>query len=216
MARCEKTRSLGVATCTTALAVGSVVPHVEDDVGAIATQSNTNVFHGTNGLNLLKRGFEPRKVMDSTLALDSHSEHRQLLIIDSQGRTAAHTGNKNADWREHIEGENFVIGGNNVSRKEVTKAMVEVFTKSRGYPLHERLLRTIEAGEKAGGCNKPDRSAALLVVGIEDELRLFSRPRLDLRIDSSDDPTGDLRKLYESYKEFVKERHRDEASIRGF
>ena len=206
MARCPKTQALGVATCTTALAVGSVVPHAEDGVGAVATQATTNVFHGANGLTLLRMGFEPRAVLNSTLTLEPHPEFRQVLIIDSHGQMAAYTGSKNTDWKEHVEGENFVIGGNNVMGREVINEMTEAFRKSEGHPLHERLLQVIEAGEDAGGCSKPDRSAAMLVVGIEDELRLFSRPRLDLRVDSSDEPVTALRQLYESYKKFVMER----------
>jgi uncharacterized Ntn-hydrolase superfamily protein len=42
VARCPKTFSLGVCTSSAASAVRSRVPHVEAEVGAIATQAHTN------------------------------------------------------------------------------------------------------------------------------------------------------------------------------
>lgn len=216
VARCPITSALGVVTCTTGRAVGSAVPHGEEGVGAIATQATTNVFHGVNGLRLLRMGFEPRRVLESTLDLDPHPEFRQILIIDAQGRTAAHTGSENTDWKGHLEGENYVAGGNNIVGPEVLEAMVRAFEDSGEEPLYERLLRAVEEGEEAGGCNRPDHTAALLVVGVEEKMKIFSRPSLNLRVDSSDDPTKELRKVYESYREFIKERRARLQSIRGF
>ncbi|MCW3991849.1 MAG: DUF1028 domain-containing protein [Candidatus Bathyarchaeota archaeon] len=216
VARCPETSALGVVTCTTGRAVGSAVPHAEEGVGAIATQATTNVFHGSNGLRLLKLGFEPRRVLESTLALDPHPEFRQVLIIDSRGRTAAHTGRENTDWKGHVEGEDYVVGGNNIVGPRVLEAMIRAFEGSGGEPLHERLLRAVEAGEEAGGCNRPDHTAALLVVGVEEEMKIYSRPALNLRVDSSDDPTKELRRVYESYGEFIGERRARRRNIRGF
>ena len=207
VARCADTLALGVVTCTTGRAVGNSVPHAEEGVGAIATQHTTNIFHGTNGLRLLKLGFEPKKVLESTLAIDPHPELRQVLVIDSQGRTAAHTGSKNSPWCGHIEGDNYVAGGNILVGPGVLEAMVSTFEKSKKETLHERLIQVIDAGIEAGGCNEPDHTSALLVVGIEDELKLFYRPTLNLRIDYSPnaEPTKDLTTLYENYKEWIKE-----------
>jgi uncharacterized Ntn-hydrolase superfamily protein len=205
-----------VVTCTTGIAVGSAVPHAEEGVGAIATQATTNVLHGVNGLRLLKMGLAPEKVLQSTLALDPNPDFRQVLIVDSLGRTAAHTGRKNADWKGHIEGDNYVVGGNSVIGPGVLEAMEEIFNESIDEPLHERLLSAVDAGEEAGGCNNPDHTTALLVVGLEDELKIFSRPVLDLRVDSSDEPTKDLRRVYENYKKFISERRLLPRYIHGF
>ena len=207
VARCPSTGMLGVVTCTTGRAVGSSVPHAEEDVGAIATQHSTNIFHGINGLRLLKLGFEPLQVLKSTLALDTHPELRQVLIVDRQGRTAAHTGDENTEWCGHIQGVNYVAGGNDLVGPEVLDAMISSFDDAEAEPLHERLVRAIDAGLVAGGCSSPDHTAALLVVGIEEDLKLFYRPKLSLRIDWSEraEPTRDLRRLYENYKEWIRE-----------
>jgi len=216
VARCPRAGALGIVTCTTGRAVGSAVPHAEEGVGAVATQATTNVFHGRNGLRFLRMGFEPKRVLESTLALDPHPEFRQVLIVDTRGRTAAHTGSKTADWKGHMEGKNYVAGGNNVVGPHILEAMVGAFEGSEVKPLHERLLEVVEAGEEAGGCNRPDHTAALLVVGVEEEMKIFSRPVLDLRVDSSDEPTKELREVYDSYREFIEERRKLSRYIRGY
>ena len=47
----------GVAVQSKFLAVGSVVPWAEPEVGAIATQAYANPRYGPNGLQLLREGF---------------------------------------------------------------------------------------------------------------------------------------------------------------
>lgn len=216
VARCQRTGALGVATCTTGRSVGSAVPYAEEGVGAVATQATTNVIHGNNSLRLLRMGFDPKTVLRSTLALGPHPEFRQVLIVDSQGRTAAHTGSRNKDWRGAVEGKNYVVGGNAIVGPRVIKAVVKTFEESEKEPLHERLVRAIDAGEEAGGCNEPDHTAALLVVGIEEELKTFLRPVLSLRVDCSDKPTKDLREIYESYKSWIGEQRGDPQNVRGY
>ena len=208
VARCPRTNSLGVVTATCGMAIGSAVPHAEEGVGAIATQHSTNIFHGFNGLRLLKYGYSPEKVLKSTLDLDPNPEIRQVFVINSEGLTAAYTGNENSPYCGHIIGKNYVAGGNIVVGPQVIEAMVDTFEKTEKDPLHERLVQVIDAGFNAGGCTRPDTTTALLVVGIEDELKLFHRPNLDLRIDYSDEPTKDLRNLYERYKKWVEESKR--------
>lgn len=211
-----ETIALGIVTCTTGRAVGSAVPHAEEGVGAIATQANTNVLHGSHGLRLLKMGFTPSEALKSSLALDKHFENRQVLIIDSKGRKAVHTGSLNSDWKGHVCGDHFIAAGNNIVGPEILEAMVKTYNESLREPIYERLLRVIQSGEDAGGCNWPDHTAALKVVGVEDEMKIFSRPVLDLRVDSSTDPTGDLRKLFNEYRKFIQERREKPANIRGF
>lgn len=216
VACCPKTGALGIVTCTTGRAVGSSVPHAKEGVGAIATQATTNVFHGRNGLRLLRMGFEPKRVLESTLTLDLHKEFRQVLIVDAEGRTAAYTGSRTADWKGHIESENYVVGGNNLVGPYILEAMIDAFEGTSGKPLYERLLQVVQAGEDAGGCNRPDHTAALFVVGVEEEMKIFSRPVLDLRVDSSNVPTEELREVYDNYKEFIDERRKLPRYIRGY
>ena len=109
VARCPKTGALGVCVSTATLAVGSVVPHVEANVGAIATQGYTNIKYGVKGLKLLRLGLSPKTALEALLKDDSQRDLRQVIIIDKYGRKAAHTGMRTSEWRGHIIGDDYVL-----------------------------------------------------------------------------------------------------------
>jgi len=150
VARCPKTSALGVCVSTAVPAVGSRVPHVEAGVGAIATQAKTNVFYGINGLKMLKAGLSPRAALETMLVDDPERESRQVIIIDSEGRTAAFTGKETVGWKGHLLGENYVVAGNLLVGGQVIESMAQTFRESKG-ELAERLLKALEAGQEAGG-----------------------------------------------------------------
>ena len=56
IARDPETGHFGVAVSTAVPCVGAMVPHVKPGVGAIATQSFTNVRLGVDGLKLIELG----------------------------------------------------------------------------------------------------------------------------------------------------------------
>ena len=162
MARCPKTLGLGVCVSTAAPAVGSRVPHVEARVGAIATQAETIVLYGINGLRLLKMGFSPQTALETMLKEDSDRESRQVIIIDREGRSVAFTGRETSDWKGHLIGKDYVVAGNMLVGNSVVDAMAQVFESSEE-ELSERLMKALEAGQKAGGDKRGKTSAALLV-----------------------------------------------------
>ena len=198
IARCVKTSALGVCVATAVPAVGSVVPHAEEGVGAIATQAYTEISYGIKGLQLLKMGFSPQTALEAMLKEDKNRETRQVTIIDKDGRTAAFTGKKTIDWKGHLTGKNYAVAGNMLVGSKVVEAMADTFENSKG-ELAERLMKTLEAGQKAGGDKRGKVSAALLVVGGR---QIETRPFLDLRVDEHQDPVRKLRRIYEVYKKW--------------
>src|SRR2546426_1014982 len=60
--------------------------------------------------------------------------------------------------------------------------------------LPERLIRTLEAGQDAGGDRRGRQSAGILVVGQEEY------PWCDLRVDDHPDPVPDLRRVFDVYR----------------
>jgi len=196
VARCPKTSALGVCVATAVPAVGSVVPHVKFGVGAIATQAYTNVLYGINGLKLLKMGFSPQTALEAMLKEDTEREQRQVIIIDKDGRTAAFTGKETIDWKGHLIGENYVVAGNMLVGSEVIKAMAHSFKGSEG-DLSERLMKTLEAGQRAGGDKRGKKSAALLVMN---QQKMRTRPFIDIRVDEHPEPVEELRRIYEVHK----------------
>jgi len=199
VARCPKTLALGVCVATAVPSVGSVVPHVESGIGAIATQAYTNVLYGIKGLKLLKMGFSPQTALEAMLKEDSEREQRQVIIIGKDGRTAAFTGKETIDWKGHLVGANYAVAGNMLVGSKVIEAMAHTFDGSKG-ELSERLMKALEAGQRAGGDKRGKKSAALLVTNHQGT---GTRPLLDLRVDDHPDPVKELRRIYEAYKEWV-------------
>jgi len=193
VARCPKTLALGVAVSTAVPAVGSVVPHVKVNVGAIATQAQTNIVYGKEGIKLLESDFTPQKALETLLATDKDREKRQVTMIDAQGRTAAFTGKKTVGWKGHIIGKDYVVAGNMLVGSCVIRAMSDSFEEEKG-SLAERLLKALEAGQEAGGDKRGRVSAALLVA--DSRWTNSNRPLLDLRVDAHSDPVEELRRVY--------------------
>jgi len=193
VARDTKTRTLGVSVSTSVPAVGSVVPHVEADIGAIATQAQTNIFYGIEGLRLLKAGLSPKTALDTLLSGDRDREKRQVIILDAQGRTAAFTGRETVEWKGHLIGKDHIVAGNMLAGSRVLEAMTQTFEAEKGN-LAERLLKALEAGQEAGGDNRGRMSAALLVA--DKRWKSETRPLLDLRVDAHPDPVKELLRVY--------------------
>jgi uncharacterized Ntn-hydrolase superfamily protein len=199
VARCPRTQSLGIGVSTAAPAVGNRVLHVKANIGAIATQANTNINYGIKGLRLLKLGFSPQTSLEAMLKEDLEKETRQVIIIDIKGRTAAFTGKETIPWKGHFVSKDFIVAGNMLVGKKVLKAMEETFENSP-IELAERILKALEAGDKVDGDKRGKLSAALMVVdGKGEEMP----PSINLRVDMSLNPVRELRKLFERCKKFM-------------
>ena len=200
VARYLTTRSLGVGVSTAAPAVGNRVSYVEANIGAIATQANTNINYGIKGLKLLKLGFSPQTCLEAMLKEDSERETRQVIIVDEEGRTAAFTGKENIPWKGHLKGRDFIVAGNMLVGKQVLEAMKKTFENSTG-ELAERILKALEAGDEAGGDKRGKLSAALVVADNKQEK---TQPLINLRVDISLNPVKELRKIFEKYKKIMR------------
>src|SRR3954452_18762262 len=75
----------GVAVQSKFLAVGSVVPWAEPQVGAVATQAYANPRYGPEGLALLRDGRPAQDVVDALVAADDGRAERQVGIVDGRG-----------------------------------------------------------------------------------------------------------------------------------
>src|SRR5437773_10959241 len=88
----------GVATQSKFLGVGSLVPWAVPGVGAIATQPYANPRYGTYGLALLREGLSAEEAVERLTAADDGRDHRQLGIVDAEGRAASYTGTECMEW----------------------------------------------------------------------------------------------------------------------
>src|SRR3989442_3235019 len=102
----------GVATQSKFLAVGSVVPWAEPQVGAIATQAYANPRYGPDGLALLREGLSAEEVVERLTSADDGRDQRQLGIVDGEGRSATYTGEGCNAWAGGRTGAGYAAQGN--------------------------------------------------------------------------------------------------------
>ncbi|HEX9324372.1 MAG TPA: DUF1028 domain-containing protein [Xanthobacteraceae bacterium] len=179
----------GIAVATRFFAVGALVPHIASRVGAVATQALINPFFGTKGVTLLRAGKSAAQTLEILVGADPGRDHRQLHVMDAQGRVAAHTGAACVDWCGHRAGESFSVAGNMLAGARVIEATAAAYCDNAALPFARRLIAALQAGEAAGGDKRGRQSAAVLIHGEEDW------PDLDLRVDDHPEPLAELARL---------------------
>src|SRR5918999_3386236 len=190
----DESGAFGVAIATRFFAVGALCPHAESGVGALSTQALVNPFYGRHGLELLRAGIAAPEVVRMLTAPDEGREHRQLHVIDREGRIGQHTGKSCVEWCGAVAGEGYSVAGNMLANGNVVRATADTFRNSRK-PFAERLIEALEAGEAAGGDKRGKQSAALLTCSTE------QYADLNLRVDDHAEPLAELRRLYDKAHE---------------
>jgi len=180
----------GVAVASRFFAVGMLCAHARSGVGAVATQALVNPHYGPQGLDFLSQGVSPEKAIRELTSKDEGRDHRQLHMIDAQGRIAAHTGSKCIEWCGHLAGDGYSVAGNMLTGPEVLQSTAKKYLESKNLSFAERLLEALHAGEKAGGDKRGKQAAALRIHATEDY------PFLDIRVDDHEDPIAELKRLY--------------------
>ena len=117
----------GVATQSKFLGVGSVVPWAEPGIGAIATQAYANPRYGPEGLVLLREGKSAEQVIELLTAADEGRDHRQLGVVDGEGRGASYTGSECLDWAGGRTGPCYAAQGNILVSAATVDAIAETF-----------------------------------------------------------------------------------------
>ena len=199
----------GVATQSKFLGVGSVVPWAEPQVGAIATQAYANPRYGPEGLALLRDGLSAEKVVERLTSGDDGRDHRQLGIVDREGRAATFTGSECMEWAGGRTGPCYAAQGNILVSAETVDAIAETFESSSG-PLVERLLDCLDAAQAAGGDRRGQQSAAVLIVEKDGGYAGLSDAVVDLRVDEHPKPLEELRRIYAEHQAIFGETPREE------
>jgi uncharacterized Ntn-hydrolase superfamily protein len=195
IARDADTGQFGIAVASRFFAVGAVVPHVKSRIGAIATQALVNSFYGIEGLRLLEQGASARDVVSAVIRADSGREHRQVHVIDAQGRIAAHTGKDCIGWCGDLASDTISVAGNMLAGARVIEDTTSTYHRNAALSFPRRLIAAMRAGEAAGGDKRGKQSAALLIHGEEEW------SDLDLRVDDHVDPLTELERLEQVSRE---------------
>jgi len=194
VARDAETGELGVAVQSNYFSVGTDVSWARAGVGAVATQGIVEVAYGPKGLELLARGASAQEALDELVAKDPLAALRQVAIVDTSGRAAAHTGGACVSACGHAVKGGFSVQGNMLASDAVWQAMPAAFETAKG-DLAERLMQVLEAAEHAGGDVRGRQSAALLVVGAEPLANEWEGRSFDLHVEDHPHPLGELRRL---------------------
>ena len=192
--------AFGIAVASCFFAVGAMCPYMRSGAGAVSSQSLVNPYLGVWGLRLLESAVPAPAAIDALVAADPGHATRQLHAVDRQGRTGVYTGSDCVPWAGHRTDEAVSVAGNMLAGPAVVEDTLATYLEHSDKPFAERLLRAMDAGERAGGDKRGRQGAALRIVGTE------VYPDLDLRVDHHADAVAELWRLYEVAHERFTER----------
>ncbi len=209
VARDSVTGEMGVAVQSHWFSVGTVVPWAEAGVGAVATQSFVEPSYGPLGLDLMRAGKTAPQALAALLAADPQREVRQVAMVDAKGNVAVYTGSKCiAEFGNH-QGAQFSTEANLMAKNTVWDAMAHAYETTKG-DLADRLLAALDAAQKEGGDIRGKQSAAILIVPAKSTGRPWADRRFDLRVEDSDEPIREIRRLVTVHRAYDRMNEGDE------
>lgn len=203
LAHCPRTRNIGGLAYADRRAIGSRLLRVHPGQGVAACLGIINPLHFDWCFSVLQKNSTPEEALITSRLKDPQVQHRQLLLIDREGISAARTGKKVPAQADQISGPHFAAGGTGLKSADTVTALVGGFleTTDTDLPLENRLLGALEAAELHGiNLRSEPQSASLVVYGRE------SYPLVDLRVDCSDRPIRELRRLVDRFHDEVRRR----------
>lgn len=195
-----ETEEFGVGVASKVLDVGYIVPWIDAEAGAVATQALANPYLGKWAIELLKEGKTADEVLKIILEKDTSPEDRQVGIVDRYGNSASFTGKNNIQWAGHKNDKYVAIQGNILAGQKVIDTMFKVFKNTEGLPLAERLLLALEAGEAAGGDRRGKQSAAIYVFRKRGGYQGANDKLVELKVVDNPEPLKELRREYELWQ----------------
>jgi len=175
---------MDVAVASGSTFVGDRVPHAKPGIGVIATQAYTNVAYGIKGLELMTKGWSPGEALNELLSEDTERDKRQVAIMDFERRKVVFTGADTPECRAEILGEDYIVIGNLLSKREVGSSMADQFESSNG-GLAWRMVKTLRAGSESGGDKRGEKSAALKVISNQ-------KVEVEIKVDAHKNPIDEL------------------------
>jgi uncharacterized Ntn-hydrolase superfamily protein len=194
VARDPATGQLGIGVQSHYFAAGAAVPWAEAGVGAVATQSVPDLGYGPKGLALMRSGVSAPDALARLVAEDEMAPLRQVAMVDATGALAVHTGAACVPAAQDATGEQVSVQANMMLRDTVVAAMLTTYASSEG-SLARRMLAALEAAEAEGGDARGRQAAGMLVVSGEQSDAPWDHVLLNVRVDDSDDPLTELRRL---------------------
>lgn len=198
-----ETGEIGIAVTSRVPCIGNIVPYVREGVGAVATQALIRVEYGDELLDLLEAGTSPADALRKALAVDADGVERQIGVIAANGRSAQHAGQAAIPWAGQRAGRGYITQGNLLVGADVLVAVARTFerTEGTGRRLAERLIEALAAGDEAGGDRRKGALQSAAMVVADPRPGRAARPdriSVDIDVCESEDPVGELRRVYNS------------------
>jgi len=213
----RRSGEMGAAVLSQSFSVGSRTIWSEPGVGVVVVQGTIEPTYGPLGLALMKGGKTPPQALKSLLATDPRPGVRQVMIVNPRGRTAAYTGKSCLPESGYVAGRGFCVQANFVNAKRAWRSMGAAFRGAKG-TLAERMVASLEAGEEAsrgGRRSGGARSAAVMVVASLPTNIPWEGRLLDLRVESSDVPLRELKKMLKVQEAYARAASGEELIARG-
>jgi uncharacterized Ntn-hydrolase superfamily protein len=210
VARDDATGAFGVCGHTTVACYGALVPQASLR-GSVATQAYVSTDNALAAMQLLSEGHSAEDAMRRILATDPDVGRRQLLMIGRAGRAVCWTGDNVVPRAGYLVFDDHGVAGNSLKSLAVLEAMSACFSSMAGTEFALRLIRSVQAGQQAGGeidertlfaerddgLDVPNASPR---AGAASAAVLIASPRPaywhNLRVDASPDALEDLETLY--------------------
>lgn len=188
VARDAESGAFGAVICSSSPAVAARCVHLADGAGAVLTQNVTDPRLGPKLIGLLGEGADASTAIAAVLASEPFTEFRQLIVLDTAGRAAIHSGSDALGVVGQYAAGGAAAAGNLLATPDVPRRLVEAWLAADG-PVEARLLAALAAAIEEGGESGPVHSAGLSLIN-------GSGWRVtDLRVDWSEDPLADLTAL---------------------
>ena len=209
-----ETGEMGGAVQSHWFSVGSTVIWGEPGVGVVATQSLVRIDYGPLGLEAMAKGEAPAAALARLAAADEGRAVRQVAMVDTKGRVAAHTGKSCIQHACDLQGEGVSVQANLMLKDTVCTAMLKAYRETKG-PLAERLLAALKAAEAEGGDLRGRQSASILVVKTDKPKKPWEGVVMDLRVEDHSEPVAELARLIHVHRAYERMNESDVALEHG-
>ena len=197
-----KTGEMAVGVQSHWFSVGTLVSWGKSGVGVVATQSFVNPSYGPKGLELMENGVSAKNALEKLTNQDEGRDYRQAAMLDINGSVDAFTGKSCIESAGHYVGENFSVQANMMLNDKVIPYMKKAFLENVNLPLAERIIKVFEAAESVGGDIRGKQSAAIIVVGKDKTKNVWEDKKIDLRVDDSEDPIKEIKRLLKVHRAY--------------
>jgi len=182
--------------------VGTIVSWAKSGVGVVATQSFVNPALGTDGIKLMSKGKSAEETLKTLIDKDEGRNFRQVAMLDKNVNIGVYKGKKGVQFADHKKGLIYSVQANMMLNDKVIPAMSNTFEENDNLPLAERVLRSMQSAQDAGGDIRGKQSAVLLVVDIESANNEWMDKKVNLRVDDHNEPLHELERLLKVHRAY--------------